>query len=33
MNKNGAVAKELDAIKNAYDYLDMCHFVKYDGLV
>jgi sulfotransferase len=33
MNKNGAVAKELDAIKNAYNYPDMCHFVKYDDLV
>ena len=33
MNKNGAVAKELDAIKNAYNYPDICHFVKYDDLV
>lgn len=33
MNKNGAVAKELDAIKNAYNYPDMCHFVKYNDLV
>ena len=33
MNKDGAVAKELDAIKNAYNYSDMCYFVKYDDLV
>jgi hypothetical protein len=33
MNKNGAIAKELEAIKNAYNYLDICHFVKYDDLV
>ena len=33
MNKDGAVAKELDAIKNAYNYPELCHFVKYDNLV
>ena len=33
MNKDGAVAKELEAIKNAYNYPDMCHFVIYDDLV
>ncbi len=33
MNKDGAVAKELEAIKNAYNYPDICHFVKYDDLV
>ena len=33
MNKDGAVAKDLEAIKNAYNYPDMCHFVKYDNLV
>jgi len=33
MNKNGAVAKDLDAIKNAFNYPDICHFVKYDDLV
>ena len=33
MNKGGAVAKDLEAIKNAYNYLDICHFVKYDDLV
>ena len=33
MNKNGAVAKELIAIQNAYNYPDMCHFVRYDDIV
>ena len=33
MNKNGAIAKDLEAIKNAYNYPDICHFVKYDDLV
>ena len=33
MNREGAVAKDLDAIKNAYNYPDICHFVKYDDLV
>jgi sulfotransferase len=33
MNKNGAVAKELEAIKNSYNYKDMCHYVKYDDVV
>ena len=33
MNKDGAVAKDLEAIKNAYKYPDICHFVKYDDLV
>ena len=33
MNKNGAVAKELIAIQNAYNYPDMCHFVRYDDMV
>ena len=33
MNKDGAVAKDLEAIKNAFNYPDMCHFVKYDYLV
>ena len=28
MNKDGAVAKELEAIKNAHAYPDICHFVK-----
>jgi sulfotransferase len=33
MNKDGAVAKDLQAIKNAYQYSDICHFVKYDDMV
>jgi len=32
MNKDGAVAKELEAIKNAFNYPDICHFIKYDDL-
>jgi len=33
MNKNGAVAKELDAIQNSYNYPGMCHYIKYDDMV
>jgi len=33
MNINGAIAKDLEAIKNAYNYPDICHFIKYDDLV
>ena len=33
MNKDGAVAKDLEAIKNAYNYPNICHFVKYDEMV
>ena len=33
MHKEGAVAKELNAIKNAFNYPNMCHFVKYDDIV
>jgi sulfotransferase len=33
MSKDGAVAKELEAIKNAYNYPDICYFVKYNDLV
>ena len=33
MNNKGAVAKDLEAIKNAYNYPNLCHFVKYDNLV
>ena len=32
MNKDGAVAKEIEGIKNAYNYPDICHFIKYDDL-
>jgi len=33
MSKDGAVAKELEAIKNSYNYPGLCHYVKYDDLV
>jgi sulfotransferase len=33
MNKEGAVAKNLEAIKNSFNYPNICHFVKYDDLV
>ena len=33
MNKDGAVAKDLEAIKNALNYPDICHFVKYNDIV
>ena len=33
MDKDGAVAKDLEAIKNSYNYPNICHFVKYDDLV
>ena len=33
MNNEGAVAKALEAIKNSYNYKDMCHYVKYDDMV
>ena len=33
MNKDGAVAKDFEAIKNSYKYKDICHYVKYDDMV
>ena len=33
MNKEGAIAKDLEAIKNAFNYPEICHFVKYDDMV
>ena len=33
MNNKGAVAKDLEAIKNSYNYPGLCHYVKYDDLV
>ena len=33
MNIKGAVAKDLEAVRNAFNYPDICHFVKYDDLV
>ena len=33
MNSKGAVAKDLEAIKNSYNYPGICHYVKYDDMV
>ena len=33
MNKDGAVAKELIAIQNSFNYKDLCYYLKYDDLV
>jgi sulfotransferase len=33
MRKDGGMAKNLEAIKNAYNYPEICHFVKYDDMV
>ena len=33
MNKQGAVAKDLEAIKNSFKHPDICHFVKYNDMV
>ena len=33
MNRDGAIAKDLEAIKNSYNYPGLCHYVKYDDLV
>tara|TARA_R100001443_G_scaffold11954_2_gene21457 strand:+ start:3397 stop:4167 length:771 start_codon:yes stop_codon:yes gene_type:complete len=33
MNKKGTIAKDLEAIKNANNYPEMCHFIKYDDMV
>jgi sulfotransferase len=33
MNKDGAMAKELEAIKNSFNYKDLCCYLKYDDLV
>ena len=33
MNKDGAVAKQLEAIKNSFNHSDICHYVKYDDMV
>jgi len=33
MNKDGAIAKDLQAIQNSYNYKNICHFVKYDDMV
>jgi sulfotransferase len=33
MNSKGAVAKDLEAIKNSFNYPKICHYVKYDDIV
>ena len=33
MNNDGAVAKALEAIKNSYNYKNICYFIKYDDMV
>jgi len=33
MQDNGVIAKELKAIQNAFNYKEICHFIKYDDLV
>ena len=33
MNDQGAVAKDLIAIKNSYNYPNLCHYIKYNDLV
>ena len=33
MNNDGAVAKELIAIQNSFNYKDQCYYLKYDDLV
>ena len=33
MNKEGVVAKDLEAIKNSFNYPNICHYIKYDDLV
>ena len=33
MLKGGSIGKELDAIKNSYNYPDICHYIKYNDLV
>ena len=32
MNKDGAIAKDLEAIKNSYHYPEMCHYIHYNDL-
>jgi len=33
MNKDGAIAKDLEAIKNSFNYPELCHYLRYDDLV
>ena len=33
MNKDGAIARQLESIKNSYNYPEICHYLKYDDLI
>jgi len=33
MTKDGDIAKQLEAIKNSFNYSNICHYVKYDDMV
>ena len=33
MTEDGAIVKEIKAIKNSFKYPNMCHFIKYDDMV
>ena len=33
MDKEGAIVKDLKAIKNSYNYPNMCHFIRYNDMV
>ncbi len=33
MNKDGAIVKNLKAIKNSYNYSNICYYVRYDDIV
>ena len=33
MRKDGAIVKEIKSIQNAYNYPNMCHFIRYNDMV
>jgi len=33
MKEEGAIVKDLKAIKNSYNYFNSCHYVRYDDIV
>ena len=33
MNKDGAIVKEIKSIQNAYNYPNMCHFIRYNDMI
>jgi len=33
MNEDGAIVKEIKSIQNAYNYPNMCHFIRYNDMV